>query len=91
MRELFRDGTELEEHFLERSNQPVFTANQILGLYSAGLPASTRAEFLQMKIGEFLSKPPDHYIDQKDPIVEELAEESRWLLASGTTAVFKVC
>jgi SAM-dependent methyltransferase len=90
VRELFKDGTELEVHFLERSNQPVFTVNQILGRYSAGLPRSTRAAFLEMKIGDFLAKAPDHYIDHKHPIVEDLAEDVRWQLASGTTAIFKV-
>jgi SAM-dependent methyltransferase len=90
MLELFKGGTQLEAHFLESTNQPVWTLHQILSRYSDGLPPLTRAAFLEMKIGDFLAKTPESYIDQKDPIVEQLAEEIRWEIASGTAAVFKV-
>jgi len=89
MQELFKSTVEVEEHFLERSNLPIFALNQILSIYTFGLSEPTRSEFLQMKIADLLSRSPDHYIDNHDPIVEHLDSETKWVIAAGTTAIFR--
>jgi len=89
VRELFKSAVELEDQFLERSNLPIFVLNQILSTYTYGLPEPTRTEFLQMTISDLLSRSPDSYIDSRDPIVEHLDNETQWLIAAGTTAIFR--
>jgi hypothetical protein len=84
VRELFRDLA-LEAQFLDPSNQPIFTLNQILGLYASGLPAEAQATFLSLTVSEILSRGPQDWLNE--PLVTELAQEAAWLIAWGTTTI----
>ncbi len=85
VRELFQN-MKLEEQFLDPSNQPIFTLNQILGLYASGLSGATQDTFLALKISELLDRAPQDWLS--DSIVSELRPEIAWLVAWGTTTVF---
>jgi SAM-dependent methyltransferase len=86
VRELFRELT-MERQFLEVSNQPIFTLNQILGLYASGLGAATRAAFLSLTVADLLGRSPMEWLNE--PIVTELSPEVAWLIAWGTTTIFR--
>ena len=85
IRELFKELT-METQFLEVSNQPIFTLNQVLGLYASGLKGETLASFLSLKVSDILSRGPMDWINE--PIVAELAPEVAWQIAWGTTTIF---
>jgi SAM-dependent methyltransferase len=86
VRELFQ-GMAVDRQFLEPSNQPIFTLNQVLGLYTSGLSGQTRDEFMSLKVSDLLARPPMEWLDQ--PIVTELSPDVAWLIAWGTTTIFR--
>lgn len=88
LRKLF-SSARLIDHFLEISNSPIFTIYQILSIYANGLPETHRHQFMEMKIADILSKPPIEWAMGNHEIVTGLDEETQWMIASGTTAVFE--
>ncbi|HEX3860620.1 MAG TPA: class I SAM-dependent methyltransferase [Stellaceae bacterium] len=88
MRRLFSQGTTVEKHFLEISNHPIFTLNQILGTYAAGLPEPQRTRFLNTPVRQFVETPPTSLYVDRHEFVTDIAEEKQWELAWGTTAIF---
>jgi SAM-dependent methyltransferase len=77
------------DHFLEISNQPIHTLNQILGTYASGLPTKVRERFLNMTVRDFANRSAYDYIIQNDDLVTKLDEEAAWKIAWGTTAIFE--
>jgi SAM-dependent methyltransferase len=85
VRELFKD-LRLDTQFLEISNQPIYTLNQILGIYASGLGQVTRAQFMSLTVSDLLSRPPNAWLNEA--IVKDLSPDVAWLIAWGTTSVF---
>jgi SAM-dependent methyltransferase len=85
VRELFRDLT-MEAQFLDPSNHPIFTVNQILGIYAAGLSEQTSVAFLAMTVGDLLSRAPQDW--GAVSFVAELSPAAAWLVAWGTSTIF---
>ncbi|MEW4568169.1 methyltransferase domain-containing protein [Tautonia sp. JC769] len=89
MRRLFAD-LQLDQQFMELSNQPIFTLHQILGLYAHGLRdhPQIRERFLKMTVEELIREAPvDRWLRNED-IITALDPEDGWKIAWGTTAVF---
>lgn len=84
---LFRDLS-LDRQFLDFTNHPIFTLEQILATYAGGLPEIARERFLNMSIGELLSKGAIPLSASGDEIVTQLSESVAWQTAWATTAVF---
>jgi len=89
IRELFKNGTVVERHFLDASNQPIYTLHQILRIYSNALPQPVKDDFLNTTVREFLSQDPYSCVLNKAPFVEALPEDDRWIIASGTTLIVR--
>jgi adenylate cyclase len=89
VRELFKNGTVVERHFLDASNQPIYTLHQILRIYSNALPQPVKDDFLNTTVREFLSQDPYSCVLNKAPFVEALPEDDRWIIASGTTLIVR--
>ena len=88
LRRLFK-SLEVETQFLELSNHPIFTLEQILSTYANGLPKAQRSKFLGMTIAEILSMPAiDRYLSKAD-VVTHLSEDASWGIAWGTTGIFR--
>lgn len=87
VQQLFKEAA-LKRQWLEMSNHPVFTLNQILGEYSAGLPSDVRERFNRTTIGDFLCTAPLHFWETEHEFTK-LSEDRLWALAWGTTAVFE--
>jgi SAM-dependent methyltransferase len=88
VRKLF-ESLRLESQFLELSNHPVFTLEQLLSQYSSGLPEPVRSRFLGMSIADFLSQSAVSRNTESDEIVTMLNENTGWMLASGTSTIFR--
>jgi SAM-dependent methyltransferase len=87
IRRLF-SSLNLDRHYLEAANQPIFTIHQILGHYAHGLPCGIRERFLGMTVEELIKEPPfDRYV-RNDELITALDPEERWKIAWGTTAIF---
>jgi ubiquinone/menaquinone biosynthesis C-methylase UbiE len=82
---LFKDML-LDQQYLETSNHPTFTLNQILGVYASGLKGAALERFHSMTIADYLAPSPIEWLE--DPISKELDPEVAWIVAWGTTSVF---
>jgi hypothetical protein len=76
----------MEAQFLDPSNHPIFTVNQILGIYAAGLSEQTSVAFLAMTVGDLLSRAPQDW--GAVSFVAELSPAAAWLVAWGTSTIF---
>jgi SAM-dependent methyltransferase len=87
LRQLFGGRLELLRHFVPRSGEPVWSLHWFLSWYVEELPASERAEFLNMRVEDLLAKRPSESLDKT--WVTHLSENGKWRLASSTAAVFR--
>jgi SAM-dependent methyltransferase len=88
LRKLFSNAKVIDQ-FLEFSNHPICTLNQVLGWYACGLPPVTREAFLDMKVRELVATSPNDPEARNRDYVALLDDEFAWKLAWGTTAVFE--
>lgn len=82
-------STNVVSHFMEISNHPIHTLNQILGLYANGLPPEVREKFLDMTVADFVTRSGYEYQAEKADFITQISEEACWLIAWGTTAIFE--
>jgi SAM-dependent methyltransferase len=82
-------GLSLERQFLAFTNHPIFTLEQILSIYASGLPELTRTTFLNMSIGDLLSKGAISMSVAADDMVTQLNEDVAWQIAWATTTIFR--
>jgi len=88
LRQLF-SNCELVSHQLDIANHPINTLAEILYVYACGLPESIRCSFLDMPVRSFIENHPHSRQVQSSDYVRNLAPESAWKIASGTSAVFR--
>jgi SAM-dependent methyltransferase len=74
-------------HHVPASGQPMFIVHHLLSLYHLGLPTELRSRFEAMTVGDVLAKSPLEWLD--DDLVQQLDEETRWVIASATQALFR--
>ena len=90
MQSLF-SGCRMEKQYLEPSNHPVWTLNQIVGTYAHGLPPGTREKFLSLSVSDLIGlvrhgRPFPEWMGGE--FIAGLDEEVAWQLAWGTTGIF---
>ncbi|MER9425966.1 class I SAM-dependent methyltransferase [Mesorhizobium sp. M0317] len=78
---------DVESQTIHRSNHPINTLNQILGVYHSGLDAGVREEFLNMPVREIFSL-AERFARDEDPPLTRLSLEKQFEIAWGTTTVF---
>ncbi|MCW5981535.1 MAG: class I SAM-dependent methyltransferase [Bryobacteraceae bacterium] len=83
LRNLFPD-MRMERHEVPPSGYPMHSLHWFISQYAAHLPPASRDAFLAMRMGDVLSRGPFDW--NSEPVVFELGEAGRWILAS-TTAI----
>jgi SAM-dependent methyltransferase len=81
LRNLFGDNLDVQKHYVPPSTSPIWSLAWILQSWSQGLVGSTKDDFMQMKVADFMES-PGQYLD-KD-FVNELSEDKNFELASAT-------
>ncbi|MFO1352947.1 MAG: methyltransferase domain-containing protein [Gammaproteobacteria bacterium] len=85
LRQLFGDAIEIEQHFIDFANEPIFTLNWFLGVYASHLPPQDRERFLEFKVRDIINQHPLAIRD--DPIIKNLSEDGKWTIACGHTLI----
>lgn len=87
LRQLFSKHLEVEQHFVPRSGEPMWTLHWFLSSYVDRLPVQERQRFLNMRFQDVVDTPPAMLLGE--PWVTQLSAEGKWELASTTAAVFR--
>jgi SAM-dependent methyltransferase len=87
LRELFAGKAQVLEHFVPRSGEPIWTLHWFLSWYAERLPAAEKKKFLDLKMADILSGPPEALLEM--PWVRGLSDDGRWRLASTTAAILQ--
>jgi hypothetical protein len=83
--QLFGDAIDIEAHFIEDANEPVFALHWFLSVYINSLPEPERLKFCTMTVNQLVARHPQDFLS--DSIVTTLSEQGRWALASGHTLI----
>ncbi len=81
LRNLFGDKLDVDNHYVPLSTSPIWSLVWILQAWSEGLAGSTKEDFLQMRVADFMESPLK-YLDKA--FVNELSEDKNFELASAT-------
>ena len=87
LKNLFHSLGQIERHWVPSSGHPFYSLHWILGAWAAQLPEPLRERFRNMRIGELIAHPVDHYLT--DDVVAKLSEDGKWILASVTAVVVR--
>ncbi|MER9406666.1 class I SAM-dependent methyltransferase [Mesorhizobium caraganae] len=82
------EGLTLKEQILEKSNHPILTLQQIVGVYFAGLGEDCRYEFLAMPVSDLFDLAEKHLKGEQDQMLN-LDPEKAFHIAWGTTSIFQ--
>lgn len=83
--QLFGDGIDIDAHFIEDSNEPMFALHWFLSVYLNSLPEPERVKFSAMTVNQLVARHPQEFLNED--IVTALSEQGRWALASGHTLI----
>lgn len=87
LRQLFRNGVELVNHFVPGSGEPIWALQWFLSLYTRELPAAERKGFLNLRFKDIVDTPAAALLSER--WVSKLSSEGKWQLASTTAAIFR--
>ncbi len=82
------EGLDLKEQMLERSNHPILSIQQIVGIYFSALPEEVRYNFLAMSVSDLFDLAEKHVKGEQDQMLN-LDSEKAFHIAWGTTSIFQ--
>jgi len=87
LRQLFAEDLEIISHHVPESGQPIVLLHWALNEYRVGLPEEERARFDSMTMAQLAARDLVSWF--ADPIVTNLNEDKRWMLACTTQALLR--